>query len=393
MLEMAFHTLYGAVLMLWETFWALVLGFACSALLQVLVRRESMMQHSGQASLRSVGLATFLGAVSSSCSYAAAAAARAAYQKGAHLIPTLAFMFAATNLVLELVCVLWIFLGWHFVLAEAVGAFVLIGIMWLLVALTLPRGLMEQARTYGNATEGGDSCCHAGAHEHHGHGGHHHTAPGSTGPAEAKATQVASAFFMDVGMMWKEILIGFLIASILMTFVPPDAWKVLFLSNAPAPIRLVENAVVGVLIAMASFVCSVGNLPLAAALWSGGISFGGVISFIYADLVIIPLLLIYRKYYGLKAAAYIAAILASSMVLAGIVVDLLFSALGLMPQGARPPSPLMMAQFQWNYTTWLDVVALAVLALLAWLHFSKKPGAEPAFEHAGMPPTGSHATH
>ena len=140
------HTFYGAALMLWETFWALVLGFGCSALLQVLVRRESMMRHFGQADLRSVGLATFLGAVSSSCSYAAAAAAHRAFKKGAHLVPTLAFMFAATNLVLELVCVLWIFLGWRFVLAEAVGAFVLIGIMWALVALTFPRKLIEQAR-------------------------------------------------------------------------------------------------------------------------------------------------------------------------------------------------------------------------------------------------------
>jgi uncharacterized membrane protein YraQ (UPF0718 family) len=349
------HTFYGAALMLWETFWALVLGFGCSALLQVLVRRESMMRHFGQANLRSIGLATFLGAVSSSCSYAAAAAAYRAFKKGAHLVPTLAFMFAATNLVLELVCVLWIFLGWRFVLAEAVGAFVLIGIMWALVALTFPRKLIEQARRAGDEEKSGD-CCHD-------HDDGNHAAP-------VKGRRIAAAFFMDVSMMWKEILIGFFIAAFLMTVVSPDLWKALFLSHAPAAVRLPENAAVGVVIAMASFVCSVGNLPLAAALWSGGISFGGVISFIYADLVIVPLLIIYRKYYGLKAAAYISLILAGSMVLAGIVVDLLFSALGLVPHGARPPMPMQETTFQWNYTTWLDLVALGLLGLLAVLHWA-----------------------
>lgn len=351
--------------MLWETFWALVLGFAVSAGLQVLVRRESIMQHFGHADLRSVGLATFLGAVSSSCSYAAAAAAKTAFKKGAHLVPTLAFMFAATNLVLELGCVLWILMGWHFVLAEVVGAFVLIGIMWVLVALTLPRALIEQARNHGDEDEGG-GCCHHG-HDHSHHEGHDHDAPEATSTGK----RIAGAFFMDVGMMWKEILIGFLIAGLLMAVVPQDWWKVLFLNNAPGPIRLIENAFVGVLIAVASFVCSVGNLPLAALLWSSGISFGGVIAFIYADLVIIPLLLIYRKYYGVKAAAYISVILALSMVLSGIVVDLLFTVFGLVPQGARPPSPMMETTFQWNYTTWLDLVALGVLAWLAYLHFSK----------------------
>ena len=362
------HTGYGAALMLWETLWALVLGFALSAFLQVVVRRESIMRRFGRADFGSVGLATFLGAVSSSCSYAAAAAAKSGFQKGAHLVPTLAFMFASTNLVLELGCVLWILMGWHFVLAEAVGALVLIGLMWLLVALTLPGGLMEQARVHANKSEE-DACCHGSGHEHHG---------GAEDEAHAsRAKRIAGAFFMDVGMMWKEILLGFLIAGFLMAVVPPDAWKALFLVNAPAPVRLIENAFVGVIIAVASFVCSVGNLPLAALLWSGGIGFGGVISFIYADLVIVPLLLIYRKYYGTKAAAYISAVLAASMVLAGIVVDLLFRLLHLVPQGPRPPSPMVQHAFQWNYTTWLDLAAVAVLLVLAGLRFTPAPKPAP----------------
>jgi uncharacterized protein len=375
MLPILFHTAYGALLMLWETLWALVLGFAISAFLQVFVRRESIMQHFGRADLRSVGLATFLGAVSSSCSYAAAAAAKTAFKKGAHLVPSLAFMFASTNLVLELGFVLWIFLGWHFVLAEVVGSFVLIGLMWLLVALTLPRGLVEEARNHGEAADDA-GCCHGhGAQAHHDH------------PANGKSwRQVADAFYMDVSMMWKEVLIGFLVAGFLMAAVPQEGWKVLFLTDVPPPVRLLENVVVGVIIAVASFVCSVGNIPLAALLWSGGISFGGVIAFIYADLVIIPLLLIYRKYYGFKGAAYISAILFASMVLAGIVVDLLFTALGLVPQGPRPSNLMQETGFQWNYTTWLDLMAMAFLVFLGFVRFQQNRAPQ-EYQATPEPPT------
>jgi uncharacterized membrane protein YraQ (UPF0718 family) len=349
--------------MLWETLWALVLGFAGSAALQAFVRREDMVRHFGRPDLRSVGSATFLGAVSSSCSYAAAAAARSAFSKGAHLVPTLAFMFAATNLVLELGCVLWILMGWRFVLAEFVGAFVLIAIMWLLVALVWSRKLEEAARSRVNAEDDGGDCCH----------GHHH--PEEETPA--RLARVADAFFMDVGMMWKEILIGFFLAALFMALVPPGALQVLFLHGGPPALRLVENSVMGVLIAALSCVCSVGNVPLAAALWSGGISFGGVISFVYADLVILPLLFLYRKYYGGRAAAVIVAILGASMILAGLAVDLLFQLFGLVPQGARPPSPVQMAHFAWNYTSWLDLLALAVMAALAAVRVRSSAPAKP----------------
>jgi uncharacterized membrane protein YraQ (UPF0718 family) len=362
------HTLHGALLMLWETCWALAFGFGMSAFLQVFVRRESITRQFGQASLRSVGLATFLGAVSSSCSYAAAAATRTAFKKGASLVPALAFMFASTNLVLELGFVLWIFLGWRFVLAEAVGALVLIGIMWALVRLTLPRGLIEEARSHKERDES-ETCCHG-----HDHSGHDEPKTFAVRFRDPKAwSAVADAFRMDLSMMWKEIVIGFLIAGFLMTVVPDHAWQALFLSNsAPAPLRLLENCVVGVIIAMASFVCSVGNIPLASLLWSGGISFGGVISFIYADLVIVLLLIMYRKYYGARAAAYISAILFTSMVGAGIVVDLIFSAVGLVPQGPRPPAVMRDAVFKWNYTTWLDLFVLVALGLLFLLTSRQK---------------------
>jgi uncharacterized membrane protein YraQ (UPF0718 family) len=374
MLHVLTHTLHAAVLMLWETLWALALGFGMSAFLQVFVRQESITRQFGWANLRSVGLATLLGAVSSSCSYAAAAATRTAFKKGANLVPALAFMFASTNLVLELGFVLWIFLGWHFVLAEGVGSFFLIAIMWILVRLTLPKGLVEKARDHEDSSEAG-GCCHSG----HSHDPDNGSTPEAEKTFVAKLRDprswvaVADAFRMDVSMMWKEVAIGFLIAGFLMTVVPNSWWQSVFLSSGtPGAFRLVENCVVGVLIAMASFVCSVGNIPLAALLWSGGISFGGVISFIYADLIIIPLLLIYRKYYGARAAAYIGAVLFVSMVGAGIVVDLLFSALGLVPTGPRAAGVMPETSFRWNYTTWLDLLALAALAVLFAVTFLQK---------------------
>lgn len=364
-MQILLHTLENALLMVWQTFWALAFGFGMSAFLQVFVRHESMTKQFGRANLRSVGLATFLGAVSSSCSYAAAAATRSAFKKGADLVPSLAFMFSSTNLVLELGFVLWLFLGWRFVLAEGVGSFVLIGLMWVLVRFTMPRALIEQARKHGDGDDQGGGCCHGG-HDHGSHGsGVSNKAFAAKFRDPASWSAVADAFVMDISMMWKEIAIGFLIASFLMAAVPHGWWQALFLSdNAPVALRLVENCVVGVLIAMASFVCSVGNIPLAALLWSGGIGFGGVIAFIFADLVIIPLLFLYRKYYGFKAAAAISGILAVSMVGAGIVVDLIFNALGLVPAGPRPMSLMRHDTFKWNYTTWLDLAVLAALAVL-----------------------------
>ena len=199
---------------------------------------------------------------------------------------------------------------------------------------------------------------------------------------------MAGAFVMDWQMLWKEIATGFLIAGFLSVLVPPHAWKALFLNGGPAWLQLVENACVGPLIAVASFVCSVGNIPLANLLWSGGISFGGVISFIYADLLIIPLVLIYRKYFGTRAAAYICLVFFLSMTGAGIVVDLLFGVLGWIPTGPRLESAMAGMHFAWNYTTWLDLAALGGFATLVWRHL--KPNgdapASPAVEghgHAG----------
>lgn len=359
------------LLMTWETFWALVLGFTVSGAIQVFVSKKQMGRLFGQANLRSVALATGLGAASSSCSYAAAAGARSAFKQGAALIPALAFMFASTNLVVELGAVLWLLMGWRFLLAEVVGAFVLIGLVWGLARLVFPRDLEREARRQVEQTDetgGGEHCYgHAApaADDDCGHDQASHAAgKGPTG----RWTALASAFVMDWQMLWKEIAVGFLIAGFLMALVPIHAWQMLFLQGGPGEVRLIESALVGPLIAVASFVCSVGNLPLASVLWSGGISFGGVVSFIYADLLIVPLILIYRKYFGTRTAAYITGIFYFAMAGAGIIVDLLFTALGLVPQGPRPPAMVEHACFAWNYTTWLDLAALGLVTVLGWLH-------------------------
>ena len=258
-------------------------------------------------------------------------------------------------------------MGWRFVLAEAVGSFALIGLLWLFGRLIFPKGMEDDARRHTqDDAQSTDAGCH---HEGHNHAGHAHNHDHSSDEAKGSRWQaLAGAFVMDWQMLWKEIVIGFLIAGFLAALVPQDWWRGLFLTNAPASVRLVENAVVGPLIAAASFVCSVGNLPLASLLWSGGISFGGVVSFIYADLLVLPLVFIYRKYYGARAAAYITGVLFLSMVGAGVLVDLLFAALKLIPQGPRPESAVAHAHFAWNYTTWLDLVALIVFAALVMIH-------------------------
>jgi uncharacterized membrane protein YraQ (UPF0718 family) len=358
-----------AFTMLWETFWALVLGFAFSAALQVFVSKEQMTRAFGRTGLREVALATGLGAASSSCSYAAAAAGRSAFQKGAALVPMLAFMFASTNLVVELGAVLWLLMGWRFVLAEVVGSFVLIAVMWLLVKFIFPRDVEEEARAHAGKVGGESDCCHGGGQEHdHEHDQDH----AQEREGKGRMTQLAGAFIMDWQMLWKEILGGFLIAGFLMAVVPTNWWQALFLRDVAAPLRIVENAMVGPLIAVASFVCSVGNIPLASLLWSNGISFGGVISFIYADLIVVPLILIYAKYYGARAAVYITLVLYLSMVIAGIVVDLLFAGAGLIPTGPRPENMMAHAVIRLNYTTWLDAIALGIFGWLFYLHAKKR---------------------
>jgi uncharacterized membrane protein YraQ (UPF0718 family)/YHS domain-containing protein len=340
--------LANAARMAWEVWWALVLGFALSAVVQAWVPRARLERALGGRGLREVSLATALGAASSSCSYAAIAIAKSLFQKGASLVSAMAFQFASTNLVFELGLVLWLFLGWRFTLAEFVGGIVLILLMWVaLNALVSPRE-EEQVRAHAIEAETG----HA-----------HHTA-GGAGPRSLQGwSDVAHNFRGDWQMLWKELVGGFLIAGYI-SLLPMGFFNALFITHAWAPLRIVENAIVGPLVAALAFVCSIGNIPLAAVLWSGGISFGGVIAFIFADLIILPIVNAYRKYYGARFAALLTGVMFGAMVIAALLVDGLFALVGLVPTHRPSIESVVERPVTWNYTSVLDVIFGVVFVAL-----------------------------
>ena len=347
--------LWNAFQMVWEVGWALVLGFALSGIVQAWIPRSRMEHALGGRDLRTAGLAGGLGAASSSCSYAAIAIAKSMFQKGASLASAMVFQFASTNLVFEIGIVMWIFLGWEFTLAEFLGGLILIVAMWAGIRLFVTRRLEEQARAHALAAQTG--------HEHHMAGSAGLTWRQRLTSAQAWS-DVAHNFRGDVEMLWKEITAGFLIAGFV-ALLPMSFFNGLFLTDASAWIRIPENVVVGPIVAILSFVCSVGNVPLAAVLWAGGISFSGVIAFIYADLLIIPMLLVYRKYYGGKTAALISGIMFGTIVLAALVVSAVFGLAGLIPSERPDVDSITARGIGWNYTTVLNIVFLGV-ALALW---------------------------
>jgi uncharacterized membrane protein YraQ (UPF0718 family)/YHS domain-containing protein len=356
-LETVADGLWNAFQMAWEVGWALILGFLLSGIVQAWIPRARMERALGGRDLRTVGLATGLGAASSSCSYAAVAIAKSMFQKGASLATAMTFQFASTNLVFEIGIVMWIFLGWEFTLAEFVGGLFLIVLMWAGIRLFVTRRLEEDARTHALAAQAG--------HEHH-------MAASEDLSWRQRLTSpqawsdVAHNFRGDWQMLWKEIAAGFVIAGFV-ALLPMDFFNALFITDAPGWLRLPENVLVGPLVAVLSFVCSVGNVPLAAVLWAGGISFAGVIAFIYADLIVVPILLIYRKYYGLRAAAVISGIMLGAIVTAALAVDALFDLAGLIPEQRPDVESITERGIEWNYTTFLNIVFFGVAAALVAL--------------------------
>ena len=324
------HGLENAGRMAWEVWWALVLGFALSGAVQAWVPRRRLESALGGRGLREISLATGLGAASSSCSYAAVAIAKSLFEKGASLASALAFQFASTNLVFELGLVLWLLVGWRFTLAEFVGGLLLIALLWLGLRLFVPRRLEEEARA------------HAAA------------AIRRARSSDARPMQRCN-FRADIEMLWKEIVAGFLIAGYV-SVLPRGFFNGLFVTHAWPPLRVVENVLVGPVVAALAFVCSIGNVPLAAVLWAGGSTFAGVVAFLFADLLIVPILSAYRKYYGARVAAILAAIMFAATAIAALVVDGVFSLFGLVP--AHRPSIASVAErpVTWNYTSVLDIV-------------------------------------
>jgi uncharacterized protein len=358
MLDVIGDGLKDVFLMAWEVWWALVLGFAISAIVQAWVPRERIEHALSGSGPRPVGLATGLGAASSSCSYAAIAIAKSLFQKDASAATALAFQFASTNLVWELGLVLWVLLGWQFTLAEYLGGIVMIVLMTVLLRLFVSPRLERAARKHAQAADAG--------HVHdHGGGGPALGWRERLRSADAWA-QVGAYFRSDWAMLYKEIGLGFLIAGFVAQL-GDDFFNGLFLHAGPAGLRELENAVVGPLIAVLSFVCSVGNVPLAAVLWSGGISFAGVLAFLFADLIVLPIVLIYRKYYGGAFTLRICLLMLVTMIAAALIVSGVFSLLGLIPQGPRPSRGDVFGTLQVDYKLFLNAIGLAIFATLFWL--------------------------
>jgi uncharacterized membrane protein YraQ (UPF0718 family) len=367
-LEVIWHGLRDSLLMAWEVWWALVLGFAISAIVQAWVPRERVQESLSGAGPRPVALATGLGAASSSCSYAAIAIARSLFAKGASSATALAFQFASTNLVWELGLVLWVLIGWQFTVAEYLGGIVMIALMMLALRLFVPARLEASAREHAQSvTEDGHDHHHHYAHNHcHDHGDRGHGGEAERGwrkrlTSRAAWAEVAGNFRMDWAMVYREVAAGFLLAGFIAQL-GNSFFESLFIVNAPAPWPAIESALVGPLIAVASFVCSIGNVPLAAVLWSGGIGFAGVLAFLFADLIVLPIILIYRKYYGGAYALRTVALMYCTMVIAALLVAALFSVLGLIPTGPRPSTTAVFGKVALDYKLVLNVLALILFA-------------------------------
>lgn len=348
-----------SLLMAYQVWWALVLGFAISAIVQAWVPRERVEGALSGSGAGPLARATGLGAASSSCSYAAIAIAKSLFQKGASAATALAFQFASTNLVWELGLVLWVLLGWQFTLAEYLGGIAMIVLMALMLRLFVSPRLEQQARRH--AQEAQAEHCHQMAGE--GMSWRRRlTSPSAW-------ADVAANFRGDWQMLYKEIAVGFLLAGFI-GLLGDDFFNALFLQDAPPLVKTIENVLVGPLIAVLSFVCSIGNVPLAAVLWSGGISFAGVMAFIFADLIVLPIVIAYRKYYGWSFALRITALMFVTMTIAALIVAGLFGALNLIP-AARPSRSDIFGSVQVDYKLFLNLFGLVVFAAL--MSYRRRP--------------------
>jgi uncharacterized membrane protein YraQ (UPF0718 family) len=365
-----------ALAMFWEVLWPLILGFALSGAVQAVVSHGSLARLLGDSSPRSLTLATLFGVASSSCSYAAVALARSIFRKGASFTAAMVFELASTNLVIELGIILVVLMGWQFAAAEFVGGIIMVVLLALIFRLTLTPRLVEEARR--NAEKG-----LAGRMEGHAVMDMSVEEDGSLLSrllSNKGFTAISHYFVMDWASVWVDIAGGFLIAGALAAWVPNSFWRAFFLTDNPT-LSFIEGPLVGPIVAIFSFVCSVGNVPLAAVLWQGGISFGGVASFIFADLIVLPILDIYRKYYGWRVMLYILGTFYVTMAAAGYIVEILFGALGIIPRNHAVGA--ISEGFQWNYTSFLNIVFLALAGVMVIRFF--RTGGRGMLRMMGMP--------
>jgi uncharacterized membrane protein YraQ (UPF0718 family) len=343
--------------MTWQITWSLILGFTLSAVVQAVVRREAIARHLGEENTRTLALATGLGAASSSCSYAAVALARALVRRGASFTAAMAFEIASTNLVIELGIILALLLSWQFTLAEFIGGPIMIVLMAVAFRLFVRQRLLQAARQQADKGLAGSMEGHAAMDMSIQSGGSFRRRLAS----REGSTSVSHIFVMEWAAVIRDIVAGLLITGAVGAWVPNSFWQHLFLTGHPLAAKL-WGPVIGPVISVLSFVCSIGNVPLAAVLWNGGISFGGVIAFIFADLIIIPILVIYRKYYGTKMMLTILGIFYATMVTGGYIIEFLFGGLGLVP--ATRAAKVTQTGVTWNYTTVLNIIFLLLAAAL-----------------------------
>jgi len=359
MIDAVIHALSMAFAMGWEILWPLILGFALSGVVQAVVSHREMARLLPDEGPRSIATALALGAASSSCSYAAVALARSVFRKGANFTAAMAFELASTNLVAEISIIIIVLMGWQFMLAEAVGAPIMVALLVALFRRFLHPNLVNEAKAQADRGI-------SGRMEGHAEMDMSVTEEGSLWRrvrSNNGLTAISHYFVMDWVAVWPDIVGGLLIAGALAAWVPHQFWQSFFLVDHPL-LATIWGPLVGPLVAISSFVCSVGNIPLAAVLWNGGISFGGVIAFIFADLIVLPILDIYRKYYGMKMAAFLLVTFYVAMAVAALIVEVIFAALGLVPQERQ--ARIVEAAVTWNYTTWLNIALLVLAALLVW---------------------------
>jgi uncharacterized membrane protein YraQ (UPF0718 family) len=368
MIEAITQALSMAFAMGWEILWPLILGFALSAVVQAVVSHREIVRLLPDDRPRSIATALALGAASSSCSYAAVALARSLFRKGANFTAAMAFELASTNLVAELSIIILVLLGWQFTLAEFLGSPIMVMLLVFLFRMFLKPLLLEQAK---EQAERGV----AGRMEGHAEMDMSVTEGGSLWQrmtSEEGLTAISHYFVMDWASIWLDIVGGLLIAGALAAWVPHAFWQSFFLVDHPL-LATLWGPIAGPLVAVISFVCSIGNIPLAAVLWNGGISFGGVIAFIFADLIVIPILDIYRKYYGPKMAGLLFVTFYVAMAGAALIIEAIFAVFGLIP--AQRQARIIEASITWNYTTWLNIAFLVLAGLLVW-RFLKTGGPE-----------------
>jgi len=357
-----------AVGFFWKAGWAFVLGYAVSAMIQAFVPKARLTPFLGGPGLRSVSLASLFGAASSSCSFAALAAARALVQKGAHFVAAVAFMFASTNLVVELGILIVLFLGWPYLAAELLGGLLLIAVSSVLIRLTYPKRWLDRARQRVEEQAGSEDDDFDWRRRIR---------------SRAGWNLVGHRFVSDWKMVWEEVVIGFTVAGFVAVLVPASVWETIFLIRAggdlPTWLVVVENALVAPFVAAATFIGSMGNIPLATVLEANGVLFAGIMGFIYSDLMVPPLVAINARYYGWRVALYIAGVMFVSLVVTALVMHATFAALGWTPKSGRQVAEV--TQFAFDYTFWLNLVFVAAAAVLVWLHLRHRRGSEGGMGH------------